>query len=492
MRAFPLLLAALLLLVNHALAQPAALRFTRITDTPLVTDRASSGAVNWIDFDGDGRLDLFVPNSYDVSQEPVSQANRLYRQGEDRQWTVIPSAMDDAGFSSGSAWADYDNDGDLDAFIPNQRGQDNLLFRNDDGTFAAQPEAGLAHGGASFSATWADIDRDGWLDLFVANGGLSGREPNFYYRNQRDGTFARITEQPAVTDTLQSTGLTFVDMDLDGDSDLFIDGPAPQMYRNDGTGTLVPAPEARFVAERPLLFGTLGSAWGDYDNDGDFDVFMAYGYGEQARLYRNEGAGQFTRVIDDLITHEGHNATNAAWADLDNNGWLDLLIAPWGAPVVIYLNDHGHFTRILAGDLGRVPSFASSLATGDYDNDGDLDVIVGHWPNHPGPEEENHLYRNEQTEGNWLQLDLEGTDSNRSAIGARVVAMIEVEGEVITMSREVRSLQGWRSQHSLTVQLGLGAAQQVQEVRIFWPSGHEQRLVDLNANQRLHIRESHP
>ena len=480
---------ALLLLALTPFSQPpSSFHLTSITGVPFTTDLTSTGGVAWIDYDGDGHLDLFAPSGYDVSKEPVAQPNFLYRQDGTGGWETVSGPLTDAGFSSGSAWGDFDNDGDLDVFIPNQRGQDNALFRNDGGTFT--PQAGVADGGSSYMATWGDANRDGWLDLFVSNGGLSGTGVNFFYLNAGDGTFQR-TPIAATQDTTQTTGVTWVDVDRDGDSDLFVDGPQPMLYRNDGGTHFTPQPDAAFTREKPLLFGTFGSAWGDYDNDGDLDVYLAYGYGEQARLYQNDGRGQFTRVTDALPAREGHNATQSAWADLDQNGWLDLLLVPWSAPLVVYLNEGGQFTRYAPADL-TTPSFGAALATGDYDRDGDLDVAIANWPNHPGPGERNQLFRNDHPPGQWLQLALVGTASNRAAIGARVEAEIVLAGQRVTLTREVRSAEGWRSQHSPTVHFGLGTATSVQVLRIFWPSGRELRLTNVAANQRTVLHEPPP
>jgi len=203
------------------------LSFTRVEVGAPVIDAASTGGVSWVDFDDDADLDLFVTNGYDVSAtEPEPQRNRLYRNlgdGTLEPVTAGPLAEDD-GFSSGSTWGDYDNDGDLDVFVSNQNDQRNFLYRNDGrGGFARVMQGGPAEdGGHSYSASWLDVDNDGLLDLWVANGGLSHSGPNFLYRNEGAGSFVRITEGEIVTEDGRTGGAVWGDYDDDGDLDLFI------------------------------------------------------------------------------------------------------------------------------------------------------------------------------------------------------------------------------------------------------------------------------
>ncbi len=484
----------ILVTTPEACAQAAKLHFSRITTGPVATDRASTGGVSWVDYDGDGDLDLFVANGYDVSAEQsIPQPNRLYQNQGAGRLVSVPSPLEEAGFSSGSAWGDFDNDGDEDVFIPNQSLQQNFLFRNDaQRGFSLLEDSPVTTDSAhSFSATWADVDNDGYLDLFVSNGGLSGPERNFLYRNQGNGTFTPITQGPIVADSIQSKGAVWVDYDLDGDVDLFVPGAPNAFFQNEGNWRFTKINDLPFVTEPPLLRSPESAAWGDYDNDGDFDLYVPYPIGEQNRLYKNEGNGQFRRINEGLPVLDGGYSEHALWADFDHDGYLDLLVANWGSPVVLYMNRRdGQFERQVYGDLGTTVSFASSVAVGDYDNDGDLDIIVGHWPNEPGSGEENLFYRNDGPVGNWLQLDLVGTRSNRSAIGARVVVRVRIDGRLETLTREVRSQEGWRSQNSRTVHLGLGNAQLVEEVSIYWPSGHRQQLTNLRANQRITVTET--
>ena len=168
--------------------------FVLVADTELMVERASTGGITWVDFDGDGDDDAFVTNGYDVSNSPaVPQPNRLYENVDGHFVGLRNELAEDAGFSSGSAWADLDNDGLVDLFVPNQRRQDNFLYRNmGGGSFLRLSESRAStDGGLSFAATWGDIDSDGYVDLFVANGGLSGAGRDFLYRNLAGRAFQR-------------------------------------------------------------------------------------------------------------------------------------------------------------------------------------------------------------------------------------------------------------------------------------------------------------
>lgn len=495
------LLSLILLSFHSAVATPVhveapsdTLTFTRIMTGPVATDRASSGGVAWIDFDGDGDPDLFVSNGYDVSSATrVPQDNRLYRNVGDGVFERVASDLDTNGFTGSSTWADFDNDGDLDAFLANINADaPSGLYRSDgDGRFTLLADAAPSQARQrSYSATWGDADNDGFVDLFVSNGGLSATERNLLYRNTGDGRFERVRSGAIASDSIQTGGASWVDFDLDGDVDLFVPGATNTLYRNDGDWVFTPMPDLPFVTENPLLVAPISSAWGDYDNDGDMDVYITYQIGEENRMYRNLGDGSFERVEGILPVLDGGYTTHAAWADFDQDGWLDLLTVNWGSPAVLYRNlGSGDFERRVYGDLGLVTSFASGAATADYDGDGDLDVIIGHWPNFPGPGEENLLYENRGASGNWVQFDLEGTRSNRSAIGARIVITSQTGGVLLRQTRELRSQDGWRSQHALSVHFGLGRATSIEKVDIYWPSGHVQTLTDIPVNQRVALIE---
>ena len=467
-------------------------RFVLVPETPLMAERASTGGISWIDFDGDGDDDAFVTNGYDVSRTPaVPQPNRLYENVGGVLRPVRNQLSEGVGFSSGSAWADFDNDGLIDAFVPNQRGQDNFLYRNEGaGVFRELTEWGPSRdGGLSFSATWGDVDGDGFVDLFVGNGGLSGAESDRFYRNRAGAGFVAETGTPLTDDETRSGGATFLDYDLDGDLDLFVPGQPSRMFRNDGNGRLEPDQSPLFVNE-PANDLSVSGAWADFDNDGDYDLFQVFAGGDPRRLYVNEGDGTFVRRELGDATAEASDAFHSLWVDLDNDGWLDLVVANWGAPPHVYWNRGGEsLDRIMPGEIGERAWYASMVAASDYDLDGDIDLVVGNWPNEPGEAEANLLYRNEGPVGNWFALRLEGTRSNRSAIGARVEVTVRDGTDTRTLMRDVRSQDNWRSQSSLELIFGLGPADSADGVRVIWPSGIVQELGSVRAGMRRRVTE---
>jgi hypothetical protein len=455
--------------------------------------------VSWVDYDGDGDLDLCVTNGYDVgAAEPSPQANRLYRNdGHGALEPVIGGSISkDEGYSSGNTWGDYDNDGDLDLFIANQQDQENFLYRNDGEGVLTRVVDDAIHGdgGHSYAASWVDIDSDGALDLFVANGGLSHAGANFLYHNRGDGSFVKIVDGSIVTDVAGTCGIAWGDYDNDGDPDLFAANhgfdPATNsnaLYRNDGNLIFTKLTDSPAAQDRQP---SCSANWVDFDNDGDLDLYVANLYGLANLLYRNEGAGDLQPVGEVPIAVDGGYSYVTNWEDYDNDGSLDLLVANWGAGPDLYLNDgEGNLERRRAGVLGQSILHGAAMASGDHDADGDVDVYVGNWPNNPGPEEQNRLIVNQGVPGNWLQVELVGTESNRAGLGARVSVTAHIRGGLRTQLREVASHTGFRSQSSLVQHFGLGDAEVVAEVVVRWPSGQNSSVEDVDSNQRITITE---
>jgi len=471
---------------SHTPAAPAPVRFTRLTAGPAATDRASTGGVAWIDVDGDGDLDLFVTNGYDVSKRPPSpQPDRLYLNDGRGSFTPVSGSplVSDTAYSSGQAWADYDNDGDPDVLVSTQLRRPDLLYRNDGGGRFTQVTEGplVSTPGSSFSASWADVDDDGLVDAFVVNGGLTGPGKNSLFRNRGGGVFEPVTEGELVTDTTHANmGSAWGDYDDDGDLDLYMGNmsytlPTASLFRNDGAFRLTRVTDGRVVTDSGP---TIGGAWGDYDNDGDLDLAVGTPNGYVNYLYRNEGSGRLERVEEaGDYPLDGTDAFAIQWVDYDNDGDLDLFSGNWGAPSTLYTNTgDGRFMLGEHGDLGRLITTASSTSWGDIDRDGDLDLIVGTWPNWPGPLEGDHIYRNDAPPRSWLGVRLVGTRSNRSGIGARVTVRARVGGRTVTQMRELAPNTGFRSHDPLELHFGLGDARRVEEMTVRWPSGTVQRL----------------
>ena len=359
------------------------LQTTSFADVGTAAGVAHSGPAYgnaWGDYDGDGYDDLYVANG--------NTANKLYRNNGDGTFTDVTTAagVGDTGNSISSVWGDYDDDGDLDLNVGNY-GQANKLYRNNgDGTFTdVTSAAGVGDTGISWALSWGDYDKDGRLDLYVANGG----QANKLYRNNRDGTFTDVASAAGVGDTGNSYGSSWVDFDNDGNLDYHVAnrGQANKLYRNNGDGTFTNVASAAGVADTGSTFS---SVWGDYDDDGDPDLFLA-NYAQANKLYRNNGDGSFT----DVTTAAGVGGSTsgktwtASWVDFDSDGHLDLSVPNDYASNKLYHNNgDGTFTDVTSaagvGDTGR----AIGSAWGDYDADGAPDLYVANY------EQANKLYRN--------------------------------------------------------------------------------------------------
>jgi hypothetical protein len=441
-------------------------------------DGITTGGAAWADVDGDGRPDLILANMFNKS-------NSVYRNLGDGNFTLMENAGigEAAGSSSFVTAADYDNDGDMDLYFANQSGQDNFLFRNSgDGTFnRVSSGAIVGDGGNSYSAAWADYDNDGFLDLFVAN---QGGEANFLYHNNGDGTFSRNMDSVIVQETLDSFSGVWADYDNDGDQDLFVANFAAQepnsLFRNDG--------EEGFykVDYGPITFDASrseGASWGDYDNDGDLDLFVANGPffppdGDVNFLYENLGDGSFAKVLEGPMVEMPNTAGTSQWADIDNDGDLDLLLAIYRGKNRIFLNDgYGEFSEDLQSRFHHVGGPSSGLSMADYNQDGKLDAYLTNWVNH-----DNRLLTNTTEGGNFIAIRLVGTVANANAIGAKLTLRTRIDGDTVSQIREVGTTTGSRGQNDVQVHFGIGDASRANRLIITWPSGEETRLGDLRAN----------
>jgi len=438
------------------------IEWRKVTGSPIEDPGRSSGLA-WGDYDGDGDLDVYVSN--------WDGANTVYRNDGGAFVDATAAPLDDAGAGEGCAWADYDNDGDLDLYLANQ-GSANRLFRNDGGTFTDVATGALADSGTTNACSWADYDSDGYVDLFVGNVGA-----NRLLRN--DGppswSFTDVSSPPVDNAGACQCG-AWADYDDDGDQDLYIvnRGSSNKLLRNDG-GSFTD------VTAGPVGNTTsgIGATWGDYDGDGDLDLYLTHLFHDSV-LLRNDGGGIFTDVTAAPLDVGGHG-TGTGWADYDNDGDLDLYVTRFDFANRLLRNDGAPlfgFTNATAPPLND-GGMGWGTAWGDYDGDGDLDLYVAN----PGA---NLLYENESTgENHWLKIDLTGSASNRSAIGARV----RVVTGAVSQIREVTAGSGYLSQHSLTVEFGLASAVVVDTVEIRWPLGLVERAVDVPADQTIGVIE---
>jgi hypothetical protein len=401
----------------------------------------------------------------------------------------------DTGLSTGCAWGDYDNDGYPDLVVTDGFGAPNHLYHNNgDGTFSRVREGPIANDpGDSSAAVWADYDNDGDLDLFVTS---FDPPRDCFYRNEANGVFTKVTQGPWVTDSGAGVSAAWGDYDNDGLVDLFVGNSNNQnnyLYRNNGDGTIGRINTGPVISSDGSSHGCM---WSDYDGDGDVDLFVACGHGEDEQQFLNNGDGSFTRVTTGHLVNSGGQGTGISCSDYDNDGYLDLFFANCGQDNFLFHNNgDGTFVQVTEGALVHDGGRSFGCAWADYDNDGDLDLFVANGPDPFGtnaPAEPGFLYRNDGGTNHWLLLHLVGIASNRSAIGAKVRILTTIQGESFWQLREVSGGGGYCSQNDLRVHFGLGDATTVESVRIEWPSGITQFLRDVAADQRLTVTEEDP
>ena len=461
----------------------------------------------WGDFDRDGWIDLFVTGNL--------AANTLYRNLGAGVFAVSahsPQVSLPDVPSGGATFADYDNDGWLDLYVVNHGA--NRLFRNEGGAGFRDvtARAGVGDRGKGTSAAWGDYDNDGWLDLYVTNWSCFPecesvdftRQADRLYHNNGDGSFTDVSGALGYAQTLGAGfAPAFIDYDSDGDLDLYVVNDKLQneignlLWRNDGAGcghwcwTNVSAGSGA-----NLLINGMGIDAADYDNDGDFDLYitdMVY----TMYLLRNDGGGFRNRAHSAGVALNYGPDQAVGWGavffDFDNDGWQDLYVAATNyhqtfpeldvsfmnaRPDALFRNDgRGGFV-----DVGVASGIAADLPTlgvayADYDRDGDLDIITGNWNSGY------RLYQNQSGAGRWLSLELRGGfEINADAVGSKVY----VRAGGVTQLQTVRIGTGLGGNNQLPLHFGLGAATSA-DIRIVWANGLECALENVPANQRLRI-----
>jgi len=441
--------------------------FTDVTALAGARGRGGFHGVAWGDYDNDGDLDIYATS--------FSDNDLLFRNNGDGTFTDVTqlAGIINPGHGRAAIWGDYDNDGWMDLYVTREGGYPAELWHNNrDGTFANFAEIAGVNTDSGMSAAWGDYDRDGFIDILVVRWCGMPR----LYHNERNGRFVDVAESSGLTRAGCGVGAMFGDYDRDGDLDIFysLAGQANALYRNEGDGRFTDVTYATGLVGN---FQGGAAAWGDYDNDGDLDLLQS---GDQTRcwLYQNLGDGSFTEV-GDLVGIQGNLiGRGVAWADYDNDGWLDFAWLGWDGFRIFRNNRDGTFSDV-TGAAGVDPDWGGNgLAWGDYDGDGDLDLYnTGWWGN--------TLYRN-NSHGNWLTVKLVGQRSNRTAIGA----WVSIEAPTGTQFREISGGSGYHGQDSLPVEFGLGDSTQPVSIVIHWPRGFQQRLENVAVNQHLVVEES--
>lgn len=495
---------------------------------------STTGGIGFLDFDGDGRLDLFLVNGGETpggrSAKPVR--NALYRGSPNGLWKDIAgSAGVDRlrSYGMGVAVADYDNDGRPDVYVTGYP-TSALFHNNGDGTFRdVTSEAGVSNAGEwGASAAWFDYDRDGLLDLFVANYAefsfndkrrcdflgtpaycaqtdYPGRPPRLYH-NDDGGRFHDATEEAGLKNLAgRALGAVAIDFDSDGWADLFVarDASPNLLLVNRRNGTFRDTgleSEIAYNADGVARAG-MGVDAGDVNNDGRPDIIVTNFDTEYHALYIQAGKNLFREAtVSSRLA--AHSKAYVGWGvrllDYDNDGDLDVLIAnghlhekinesnrsvQYREPPLLLTNDgQGVFENAArtAGPVFQQGYLGRGLAVGDFNNDGYPDAGFVSLLDPPV------LLQNAANMGNhWLGVHLRGTESNRDAIGARIV-LSRGAGRI---TRWVTGGGSFLSAHDYRVVFGLGRNAERSSLEIFWPNGLVQKVAGLSPDRYHEIEE---
>jgi enediyne biosynthesis protein E4 len=480
----------------------------------------------WFDYNNDGKPDLYVVTGrpledgvhpYPLKKKPeVPPHNHLYRNDGNGKFTDVTEQAGVATdlFSIAVSAADYDNDGNVDLFVSGY-GKAILFHNKGDGTFEdVSKKAGINVERWSISSTWLDYDRDGCVDLFVGRyvqfdpkyrafypadnypGPLDYEgDTNRLYRNSCNGTFTDVTDKSGIGAFKGRTmGVTSADFDGDGWSDIYVANDKTENFlfhnKHDGTFEEIATESDVAYGQNGESTSAMGPVFADADGDGKLDLWVTDS--KYNRLMRNTGKGPF----DDIGPTSGvaqANAQYVSWGsgiyDFDNDGYLDILIFHGGLIHMVPQEQslfrglgNGKFVDAsrVAGPVLDVKTVSRGACFADYDNDGKMDAFV---VNLGSPA--TLVHNVSTTSGHWIAFQLRGRKSNRDGIGTRI--------EIFTGTRkqiaERVAGSGYLSQDDARVHFGLGSASKIDKVVLHWPSGKEQVLEGVAADQVLTVKE---
>jgi len=497
-----------------------------------------AGGVAVFDYDNDGNLDIFFTNGAEIEtlgKTSPKYSNRLFRNNGDGTFTDVTdkAGLAGTGYDIAVAVADYDNDGYEDLFVAGVH-HNTLYHNNGDGTFTDVTEkAGLAKPDREFGplwstgAAWVDVNNDGRLDLFVVNylrwdvhkepdckygDRPEYCHPKFYkplpnqlFINNGNGTFTDVSARSGIRSNLgKGMGAAIADYDGDGLPDIFVtnDKLFNFLFHNKGGGRFEEVASVAGVAlpEQGQAISGMGVDFRDLNNDGLPDIALVALQQETFPIYLNNGHGEFTDVTAKsgmalLSNPMSGYSTNIA--DFDNDGWKDIFVSRGDVQSLsmantrkveqsnsVFRNLGGMKWSALTEEAGfdvQPPRRHRGAAIGDFNHDGKLDIVVTALS---APAE---LWVNDSPDGNhWLELALQGTKSNRDAIGARVRVVAGGRSQFNHMT----TASGYASSSAGPLHFGLGAAKLADEIEIRWPSGVVQKLKNVAADRILHVKES--
>ncbi len=486
----------------------------------------------FFDYDGDGDLDIYLVNGAIQIEASNGKTphNVLYRNNGDGSFTDVTESagVGSKSYGVGATVGDYDNDGDTDLYVTNF-GEDQLYQNNGDGTFTdVTKQVGVGNLNWGTSCAFADVDNDGYLDLYVANYAVYDPKKDIrceergvhvycgphaypavhdtFYKNNGDGTFIDVSVlfRPPDMLPMHGLGVTFGDYDGDGDSDIYVanDQDPNFLFQNEGKGKFLEVALISGVCYNDMgkEEAGMGTDFGDYNNDGKFDLTVSNYQTETNTLYHNHDSSFF---VDNTIpsgiaeiTH-GYLGWGIKFFDCDNDGYQDIFVAnghlmdnisvlekhvsyPQRNLLFRNLGD-GTFANVMPETGGLALNKVSrGAAIGDYDNDGDLDILVTNCNERP-----DLLQNTVGNQNNWVQIQVVGEKSNRSGIGAKVKV---VTGDHVQY-REVQSGGSYLSFHDLRVHFGVENAERIDLLEVRWATGEIDSGTNLSVNQRYLVVE---
>ena len=469
----------------------------------------------WCDWNNDGLLDVYLTHfGVNGGGEFFGSPNQLLKNMGDGVFVEVTTEVTAVGsdLSHHSAWADLDNDGLPDLFVGQStnygQDQNHLLHHDTVGEFSdITNDTPLAMFWLSpRGVSWQDVNNDGFVDLFISNSGGDERR-NRLLINQGDRTFVKDEGNGLDGWWAEGRGVAWSDYNNDGLADVYVvagseDNSNPiyrtnSLYKNNGDGTWEDVALQAGVAH---IGHGRGVAWGDINNDGFMDILVGNQVGSDYpgynKLFVSNGDGTFTDISESSGITENVRTRCVSMADYNNDGLIDLYTVSFGSqapPNRLYHNNGDlTFTEVAYGTLMMGINNGNSASWADYDNDGWIDVLaVGGSNTAPGVGH-NLLLRNMNQNGNhWIEIELCGVASNRSAIGARVLLTHRTsDGSVVNQMRDVQSGSGYNAQHMFRAHFGLAESNLIDELTILWPSGIVQTETAVEVDQILRIVES--
>jgi hypothetical protein len=498
-----------------------------------------SGGVLLLDYDRDGWPDIYFTNAPTVAMavDKKISPGTLYHNNHDGTFTDVTarSGLSSSCYAMGGAVGDYDNDGWPDIYLTCIGG--NVLYRNNgDGTFTdVTTKAGVRDGRWSTGASFGDYDGDGLVDLMVTNyvdfhlddlpkfgsksyckyrgldvqcgpRGLKGAGDSLFHNNG-DGTFTDVSEAAGVNDPhgYYGLGVIWADFNNTGRPDIYVanDSTPKFLYKNMGHGKFeeIGLESGTALSEEGAEQASMGIAVGDYMHTGRPSLYVTNFSDENDDLYRNDGNWNFTEVsypAGVAVPSLPFVKWGTAFGDFDNDGWLDLIavsghvypqvdelaVGPrYKEPSLFHLNEgDGTFcdASTMTGPALMDPRASRGLAIGDLFNTGNLDVVIETLDGSP------IILKNEGVPGrHWISFDLEGVQSNRMALNAR----IRIVASGVTQTDEVHSGGSYLSQNDTRIHFGLGSATKIESVEILWPSGRTDKIANLAADKFYSVME---